>query len=92
MALRGDSPVGGFGDYEDLFRGYERVSGRQVDREAVRWWELFGTVWWGAGCMRQAWRHLSGAERSVELAAIGRRVREQEYDVMVLLEDGREVA
>jgi aminoglycoside phosphotransferase (APT) family kinase protein len=88
----GDSPVGGFGEYEDLFRGYERVSGRQVDREAVRWWELFGTVWWGAGCMRQAWRHLSGAERSVELAAIGRRVREQEYDVMVLLEDRREVA
>jgi aminoglycoside phosphotransferase (APT) family kinase protein len=82
----GARPVGGFGEYEDLFRGYERVSGRHVDRDAVRWWELFGTVWWGAGCMRQAWRHLSGAERSVELAAIGRRVWEQEYDVMLLLE------
>jgi aminoglycoside phosphotransferase (APT) family kinase protein len=81
-----DEPVGGFGGYEDLFRGYERVSGRAVDREAVRWWEVYGTVWWGAGCLRQAWRHLSGEEPSLELAAIGRRVHEQEYDTLLLLE------
>ena len=80
-----DRPVAGLGEYEDLFRGYERVSGRAVDREAVRWWEVYGTVWWGAGCMLQAWRHLSGGERSVELAAIGRRVWEQEYDTLLLL-------
>jgi aminoglycoside phosphotransferase (APT) family kinase protein len=86
-----DEPVGGFGPYADLFRGYERVSGRTVDPEIVRWWQLYGTVWWGVGCMRQAWRHLSGSERSVELAAIGRRVWEQEYDVLLLLED-REAA
>lgn len=83
----GEQPVGGFGPYEDLFRGYERVSGRPVDPEVVRWWEVYGTVWWGGGCMIQAWRHLSGDERSVELAAIGRRVWEQEYDVMLLLEE-----
>ncbi|MEA2167904.1 MAG: hypothetical protein QOF76_1204 [Solirubrobacteraceae bacterium] len=82
----GLGPVGGFGDYDDLFRGYERVSGRAVEREVVRWWELYGTVWWGGGCMVQARRHLSGAERSVELAAIGRRVVEQEYDTLLLLE------
>jgi aminoglycoside phosphotransferase (APT) family kinase protein len=81
----GEHPVGGFGSYEDLFRGYERVSGRVVDRETVRWWEVFGTVWWGGACMQQAWRHLSGSERSVELAAIGRRVWEQEYDVLLAL-------
>ncbi len=81
----GPEPVGGFGSYEDLFAGYERVSGASVDREAVRWWEMFGTVWWGGACMLQAWRHLSGGERSVELAAIGRRVWEQEYDVLLAL-------
>jgi aminoglycoside phosphotransferase (APT) family kinase protein len=81
----GEQPVGGFGTYDDLFRGYERVSGRTVDRERVRWWEVFGTVWWGGACMLQAWRHLSGSERSVELAAIGRRVWEQEYDVLLAL-------
>jgi aminoglycoside phosphotransferase (APT) family kinase protein len=82
-----DRPVGGFGDYDELFRAYERVAGRTVYREIVRWWEVFGTVWWGAGCMHQAWRHLSGEERSVELAAIGRRVWEQEYDVLLLIQD-----
>ncbi len=81
----GEFPVGGFGTYEDLFRGYERVSGREVDPMRVRWWEVFGTVWWGGACMLQAWRHLSGSERSVELAAIGRRVWEQEYDVLLAL-------
>jgi aminoglycoside phosphotransferase (APT) family kinase protein len=86
-----DEPVGGFGRYADLFRGYERVSGRAVEPKIVRWWQLYGTVWWGVGCMRQAWRHLSHGERSVELAAIGRRVWEQEYDVLLLLED-REAA
>ena len=30
----GEHPVGGFGTYEDLFRGYERVSGREVDRQS----------------------------------------------------------
>lgn len=81
----GEHPVGGFGSYEDLLRGYERVSGRAVDRESVRWREVFGTVWWGGACMLQASRHLSGGERSVELAAIGRRVWEQEYDVLLAL-------
>lgn len=81
-----DRPVGGFGDRADLFRGYERVSGRQIDPELVRWWELLSTVWWGAGCMVQASRHLSGSTRSIELAAIGRRVREQEYDVLLYID------
>ncbi|HEV3055230.1 MAG TPA: phosphotransferase family protein [Solirubrobacteraceae bacterium] len=81
----GELPVGGFGSYDDLFSAYERVSGRVVDPGAVRWWEVFGTVWWGGACMLQAWRHLSGAERSVELAAIGRRAWEQEYDVLLAI-------
>jgi aminoglycoside phosphotransferase (APT) family kinase protein len=81
----GEPPVGGFGRYEELFAAYERACGRTVDPRAVRWWELFGTVWWGGACMMQAARHLSGGERSVELAAIGRRVWEQEYDVLLAL-------
>jgi aminoglycoside phosphotransferase (APT) family kinase protein len=82
-----EKPVGGFGDYADLFHGYERVSGTRVDPDTVRWWELFSCVRWGAGCMTQAWRHLSGKVRSVELAAIGRRVWEQEYDVLLHLRE-----
>jgi aminoglycoside phosphotransferase (APT) family kinase protein len=79
-------PVGGFGSYEDLFGAYERAGGRPVDPGVVHWWEVYGTIEWGIGCLEMAWRHLSGDESSIELAAIGRRVWEQEYDLLLLLE------
>ena len=80
-------PVGGFGSYDDFFAGYEQVAGTPVDPDVVRWWEVLGTVRWGVICMSQAQRHLSGITRSVELAAVGRRVCEQEHDVLLLLRD-----
>jgi aminoglycoside phosphotransferase (APT) family kinase protein len=83
----GERPVGGFGSYEQLFAAYEARSGRAVDPDVVLWWEALGTVAWGVGCMKMSAEHLSGAVRTVERAAIGRRVWEQEYDVLVLLED-----
>ena len=42
-------------------------------------------VKWAVICALQASAHLSGASRSVELAAIGRRVCESEWDLFVLL-------
>jgi aminoglycoside phosphotransferase (APT) family kinase protein len=83
----GAPPVGGFGEYADLFAAYEEQSGIAVDPEVVAWWELCGTVKWGVICIMQAQRHLGGGERSVELAAIGRRLYEQEYDCVQLLRD-----
>ncbi len=82
-----DLPVGGFGTREQLFEAYEAASGVAVDPRVVLWWEVLGSTSWGLGCMGQAQRHLNGTTRSVELAAIGRRVCEQEYDVLLLLED-----
>jgi aminoglycoside phosphotransferase (APT) family kinase protein len=83
----GAGPVGGFGDYDDLFAAYEKASGQPVDPKVVKWWELLGTVKWGVICIVQANRHLVGGQRSVELAAIGRRLAEQEYDCLNLLEE-----
>ncbi|GAA2722751.1 phosphotransferase family protein [Actinocorallia aurantiaca] len=78
-------PVGGFGEYEQLVGAYEEASGTAVDRDAVRWWELFGTFRWGVICAMQTHRHLTGGERSVELAALGRRVAENEWDLLQAL-------
>jgi len=39
----------------------------------------------GVICLLQASAHLSGATRSVELAAIGRRVCESEWDLLDLM-------
>jgi len=79
------APVGGFGSYEQLLAGYAAGGGAAVDMTAVRWWETLGTLRWGLGCIGMARRHLSGAIRSVELAAIGRRACEQEWDLLKLI-------
>jgi aminoglycoside phosphotransferase (APT) family kinase protein len=78
-------PVGGFGEYDDLFKAYSAAAGVDVDAEAVHWWEVLGTLKWGVMCIMQASTHLNGFSRSVELAAIGRRVCENEYDLLELL-------
>ena len=78
-------PVAGLGDYDELIEAYSTASGRGVDVDVLRWWEVLGTVRWGAISMLQAHLHLSGASRSVELAAIGRRVCESELDVLEIL-------
>jgi aminoglycoside phosphotransferase (APT) family kinase protein len=83
-----DRPVGGFGHREQLFSGYETAGGGTVDPAAVHFWELFGTLKWGVICILQAFTHLGGAKRSVELAAIGRRVSETEVDLMNLIDGG----
>ena len=80
-----DRPVGGFGDRTDLYAAYERASGQPVDADVVRWWEILGTLKWGVMCMAQAFTHLSGTVRSVELATIGRRVCENEWDLLELI-------
>lgn len=81
-------PAGGVATRDDLVAAYEAASGRTVDRDALRWWEVLGTLKWGVICIMQAWGHLSGMSRSVELATIGRRVCENEWDVLALLPGG----
>lgn len=80
----GAGAVGGFGDREALYLAYEAASGRTVDRARARWWEVLSTLKWGVMCIIQARTHLDGLNRSVELATIGRRVCENEYDLLRL--------
>ena len=78
-------PVGGFGTVEQLVSAYEGAGGGRVDRGALHWWQVLGTLRWGIICIVQALTHTSGVVRSVELAAIGRRVCEVEWDLLELL-------
>jgi hypothetical protein len=45
-----------------------------------------GTMKWGVICEIQAFTHLEGTIRSVELATLGRRVAEMEWDLLELLD------
>jgi aminoglycoside phosphotransferase (APT) family kinase protein len=78
--------VGGFGQLEDLLSAYNRVTGRDITAADVDWWELLGTLKWGIMCMIMYEAFRSGADPSVERAAIGRRVSETEIDLINLLE------
>jgi aminoglycoside phosphotransferase (APT) family kinase protein len=80
--------AGGLGSVETFLSAYERAAGTTVDRDAFRWHLTVATLRWGVICRFQAERHLSGQTPSVELAAIGRRVSETEWDVLDLLEGG----
>ena len=77
--------AGGLGSVEAFVASYEQAGGAVVDHDALRWWLVLGTLKWGIICRYQAERHLSGQTRSVELAAIGRRVCETEWDLLELL-------
>jgi aminoglycoside phosphotransferase (APT) family kinase protein len=78
--------VAGLGSREELLAVYRSAGGADISLPELRWWEILGTLRWGVICLAQAWAHLSGAHRSVELAAIGRRVCEQEWDLLLLLD------
>ena len=81
----GPQPVAGVGSYETLLDAYQAAGGTSVTLPELMWWQAAGTVWWGVMCLIQASRHLSGDTRSVELAAIGRRACEQEWDALATL-------
>jgi aminoglycoside phosphotransferase (APT) family kinase protein len=75
--------VGGFGDVETLLDAYEGAGGERISAERLSFWEAAAAVRWAVICALQASTHLRGVVRSVELAAIGRRVCESEWDLLL---------
>ncbi|WP_322796407.1 phosphotransferase family protein [Tepidiforma sp.] len=82
----GKRPIAGVGDREAFIEAYEAAGGKQVNRQHFLWYEMFGNLKWGVITMTQAGTYLSGRNRSVELAAIGRRTAETEIVLLDLLE------
>jgi aminoglycoside phosphotransferase (APT) family kinase protein len=78
--------LGGVGDVEPYLERYNERTGFDVQPEELDYWELAGNVGWAIGCLTQMQRHLSGRDRSVELATLGRLGAEVEYEILHLLE------
>jgi aminoglycoside phosphotransferase (APT) family kinase protein len=81
-----DKRLGGIGDVEPFLERYNELTGLDVRPEELDYWELAGNVAWAIGCLTQAQRHLTGRDRSVELAILGRLGAEVEYEICHLLE------
>ena len=80
-------PVGGVGKREDFWRAYEDAGGYPVDPVRARFWEIFGNLRWGVLCLTLTQPFLDRQNPSVELAAIGRRTVETEWELLHLMEE-----
>jgi aminoglycoside phosphotransferase (APT) family kinase protein len=80
-----DRPIAGVGELDEFVSAYESAGGEPVDPDRVRYWEAFGNVKWAVICARQAHDHLNGVRRSHELASLGRRICEPEWDLLQLI-------
>jgi aminoglycoside phosphotransferase (APT) family kinase protein len=78
--------LGGVGPVEPYVERYNELTGFDVQPEELDYWELAGNVGWAIGCLTQMQRHLTGQDRSVELAILGRLGVEVEYEIVNLLE------
>ena len=78
--------LGGIGSVEPFVERYNELTGFEVRPEELDYWEVAGNVAWAIGTLTQAQRHLSGRDRSVELATLGRLSAEVEYEICRLLE------
>ena len=81
-----DLRLGGVGEVEPYLARYAELTGREVGAEELYWWEVLGNVKWAIGALTQSRRHLSGRDRSVELAILGRLAAETEYELLDLIE------
>jgi aminoglycoside phosphotransferase (APT) family kinase protein len=81
-----DRPVAGVGGLDDFVAAYQAAGGAPIEPERVRYWEAFGNVKWAVICARQAHDHLTGVRRSHELASLGRRICEPEFDLLRLVQ------
>ena len=79
-----NKPVGGFGEREDLYAGYEAAGGAPVNRAASLWWEVFASLRWGVLCATMA-ASFRTVDPTIERAVIARRTSETEVDLMRLL-------
>ncbi|MFK8021533.1 MAG: phosphotransferase family protein [Pseudomonadales bacterium] len=83
-----DLPVGGFGNVEELLAGYQKTSGVEVDLEALRFWQVFGSFWWAVTTLTMAHSWRTGETPSLERPVIGRRSSEAQMDCVNLLIPG----
>jgi aminoglycoside phosphotransferase (APT) family kinase protein len=78
--------LGGVGELEPYLARYAELTGRDVAAGELDWWEVLGNVKWAIGCLTQCRRHLTGLDRSVEYAVLGRMAAEMEYELLHLVD------
>ncbi len=81
-----DREAGGIAEREPFYHGYEAESGRRLDPERVKFWEVMANLRWAVIAMQQSDRFLRGGARSLSTAITGRRATECELELLMLLD------
>lgn len=77
---------GGIGPLQNFLDGYQEATGRAVRPSELVDWQALAQVKWAVIALHQEQRHVSGAQRSLELELSGRLVSELTLEAMNLLE------
>lgn len=76
--------AGGIGELEDFLAAYRNAGGVAVSAVELVFWQVLAHLRWGVIALQQAQRHLSGQERSLELALTGRLLPDLEIEILRL--------
>lgn len=85
---KAELPVGGFGSIEELLEAYQSVSGIEVNRSDLTFWQVFGSFWWSIMTLSMAFSWRTGETPSLERPVIGRRSSEGQMDCANLIIPG----
>ncbi len=81
-----DREAGGIAERAHFYRGYEHESGRRLDPERVKFWEVYANIRWAVIALQQSDRFLIGGARDLSTAITGRRATECELELLMLLD------
>lgn len=81
---RTDRVAGGMGRLDDFLAGYAGLADRRPTDGELVFWQVMAHLRWAVVALQQARRHLSGQQRSLELALTGRMVPELEQEILAL--------
>jgi aminoglycoside phosphotransferase (APT) family kinase protein len=81
-----DREAGGIAERGPFYRGYESESGRRLDAERIKFWEVMANLRWAMIALQQSDRFLIGGARNLSTAITGRRATECELELLMLLD------
>ncbi|MGD9614717.1 MAG: phosphotransferase family protein [Alphaproteobacteria bacterium] len=81
-----DREAGGIAARAAFYRTYEAASGRRLDPERVRFWEVLANLRWAVIALQQSDRCLIQGARDLITAIIGRRATECDLELLMLLD------
>jgi aminoglycoside phosphotransferase (APT) family kinase protein len=82
---RDHQAVGGLGTREAFHRAYRQAGGRAVEAGPMAFWDVFALTRWAVVTVMELGGFLAGVP-NLELASLGRRTAEIEWDLLGLLE------